>query len=104
MADLAWIKQNGKTAQGKAEYLEYLETGNKLPPTKAIKANCYHCMNSFLDGKVDCEISDCPLYPYQPYRKGKARAKRIMTEKQQEAVQKLASIRSGARRTATGSK
>ena len=104
MADIAWIRQHGKTAQGKNEYLEYLESEKKLSPARAIKANCYQCMNGYMDGKDDCEIPNCPLYPYMPYRKDKAKVKRVRTEKQQEALQKLVSLRSGTRRIASESK
>ncbi len=104
MADVAWIRKHGKTAKGKNEYLEYLETGNKLPPTKAIKAHCYHCLNLFLDGKIDCEIRDCPLYPYMPYRKEKTKAKRVRSDKQREHDRRLALLRSGAKKIMSGSK
>jgi len=60
-------------------------------------------MNSYVDGKNDCEISDCPLYPYMPYRKDKIKSKRILTEKQKESLRKLISLRSGTRRIASGS-
>jgi len=103
MTQTQWIRKNGKTAQGKQEYIEYLENKNKLSPMKAIKANCYQCMNSYVDGKNDCEISDCPLYPYKPYRKDKIKSKRILTEKQKESLRKLISLRSGTRRIASGS-
>jgi hypothetical protein len=102
MANADWIRENGKSAQGKNEYVNYLRNGQKLSPLKAIKANCYQCMNSYADGKIDCEIPDCPLYPHMPYRKDKTKARRAMTEKQQQAFEKLVSIRSGIRRTASG--
>ena len=104
MANADWIRENGKAAQGKNEYLEYLKNGQKLSPLKAIKANCYQCMNSYIDGKANCQIPDCPLYPYMPYRKDKAKVKRVRSEKQQEALQKLVSFRSGTRRVVSGSK
>jgi hypothetical protein len=104
MIETQWIKKHGKAAQGKKEYIQYLEHGRKLPPIKAIKANCYQCMGSYFDGKFDCEIPDCPLYPFMPYREDKLKAKRVMTEKQQESIQKLVNLRSGARRIASGSK
>ena len=104
MADAAWIKEHGKTAQGKNEYLSYMEDGTKLSPKKAILANCYQCLGFYIDGKNDCEIPGCPLYTYMPYRKGLEKVKRALTEKQKEAVQKLVNLRSGARKTARGSK
>ena len=88
MANADWIRENGKTAQGKSEYLEYLKNGQKLSPLKAIKANCYQCMNSYLDGKDDCQIPDCPLYPYMPYRKDKAKVKRARSGKTTRSTSK----------------
>ena len=104
MADIAWIRKHGKTAKGKNEYLSYLEHSTKLPPKQAILAQCYQCLGCYADGKVDCEIPDCPLYPYMPYRKGVEKVKRVMSEKQQESLRKLVSLRSGERRIASGSK
>jgi hypothetical protein len=99
---ILWIKNHGKKAQGKIEYIEYLETGVKLSPKNAILANCYQCMNSYMDGKLDCEIADCPLYPYMPCRKGVVKVKRILSDKQLESVQKLVTLRSVARKSACG--
>jgi hypothetical protein len=100
--EILWIKKHGIKAQGKKEYIEYLETDKKLPPRKAILANCYQCMNSYLDGRVDCEIMDCPLYSYMPYRRGMEKMKKVLSEKQQESVQKLAILRSATRKAASG--
>lgn len=33
---------------------------------RAIKAHCLGCMCGV---KIDCQIPDCPLYPYWPYKK-----------------------------------
>lgn len=56
-------------AQGRKELERHL-MGEKLTRKEAILAKCYECMNSYQDGKKDCEIKDCPLYPMMPYRKG----------------------------------
>lgn len=29
---------------------------------------CHDCMGEFSDGKIDCEMVDCPIYPFMPYR------------------------------------
>jgi hypothetical protein len=104
MADVAWIRKNGSTAKGKNEYLNHMEHGIKLSPKQAILANCYQCLGFYIDGKNDCEIPDCPLYSYMPYRKGVEKVKRVRSEKQQEAMQKLLALRSGTRRVVSGSK
>ena len=104
MADVAWVSKHGKTAQGKNEYLEYLESTKKLSPARAIKAHCYQCMNLYLDGKNDCEITDCPLYPFMPYGEDKVKVKRERSEKQIEHGRKLTLLRSSVHKTMSGSK
>jgi hypothetical protein len=69
------IKEYGKTAQGRRELLRHLE-GGKLSRKAAIKAKCYDCMNSFADGKYDCQIPDCPLYGFMPYKGKMPKGKR----------------------------
>jgi len=103
MADVAWIRKHGKTAQGKNEYLEYMETGKKLSHKQAIVANCYQCLGFYMDGKHDCEIPDCPLYPFMPYRKGVEKVKRVRSEKQMEHDRKLALWHSNVHKTMSGS-
>jgi len=34
---------------------------------EAIKQHCYGCMGG--RKKVDCEIDDCPLYEFRPFKK-----------------------------------
>ena len=63
------IKKYGKEAQGRRELIKYLE-GGKLTLKGMIKGNCYDCMGYFVDGKVDCEMPLCALYPLMSYRKG----------------------------------
>lgn len=41
--------------------------GKKLTRAAAMKAKCYECMNGYIDGRVDCGIKDCPLYPWMPF-------------------------------------
>jgi hypothetical protein len=76
-------------AQGKREYVDYLETRKKLSPIKAIKAHCY-------------QWQDCPLYPYMPYHKDAVKTKRARSEKQIEHDKNLSILRSGAKKTMIG--
>jgi hypothetical protein len=36
---------------------------------KAIKEDCIDCNGG--QKKVDCEVPDCPLYPYRPFLRNK---------------------------------
>ena len=41
----------------------------KKPSLKqAVLAMCHQCPNYWGDGKIDCEMVDCPLYHWQAYR------------------------------------
>lgn len=98
MKDTTGSLEVGILAKGRKEYTKYLETGAKLTPQGAIRANCYQCMGGYEDGKVDCGITHCPLHPYMPYRKmEQTHPKKERTEKQREADGKLALRSRGAR-------
>lgn len=100
MEDLNYIEKHGKQAQGKKELLNYLRTGKRLTPTQAIKAQCYCCGNFYLDGKIDCQMTDCPLYTFMPYRKDKpAMETQERTKKQIANDRRLSLIRTEANKT-----
>ena len=61
------VKESPLSA-GRDRMLRYL-AGEKLGRKDAIIAKCFECSNGYLDGRADCEIPGCPLYPYMPYRK-----------------------------------
>ena len=42
--------------------------GKRLGVDEAALAKCYDCMGAYADGVMDCKTSDCPLYPWMPYR------------------------------------
>lgn len=54
---------------GPKKYLHRYQINEKITLKQAVKAKCCECMGNFADGKVDCKIPECPLYPYQPYQK-----------------------------------
>jgi len=41
--------------------------GKRNSPKSAIRAKCYQCMCSYDDGREECGIATCALYPYMPY-------------------------------------
>lgn len=80
------IKKDGVTARGKRELISYLE-GRRLTHRQAIQAHCYDCMCYFIDGRADCQLTRCPLYPFMIFNKNQSKPKtRKLTE---EHVQKL---------------
>jgi hypothetical protein len=61
------VTLDGPVAIGKPQLIKHLN-GKRLTFKGAILAKCYECMGYFRDGKVDCRITKCPLYPFQAYR------------------------------------
>ncbi|MBA4391324.1 MAG: hypothetical protein C0399_10355 [Syntrophus sp. (in: bacteria)] len=98
MENIDHMKKKFKKALGRNEYIDFL-SGKKLSPTKAILADCYECTGNYSDGKVDCESQHCPLYQFMPYRKDELKVKKVLSEKQQEAFNKMAFISSGTRKS-----
>jgi hypothetical protein len=37
---------------------------------EGIAAKCCDCMGYYPDGRIDCRVPACPLYPWMPYRAG----------------------------------
>jgi len=62
------IQKYGKSAKGRKELLRHLD-GGKLTLRQAVAAQCYSCTGFYADGKEDCGLLSCPLYPFMPYRK-----------------------------------
>ena len=80
--------EKAKTASGKNEYMKFLK-GNHLCASAAIKAKCFDCCGYYEDGKVDCGIKDCPLYPWMPFGTAKKqRPKKTLSIAQKESMQK----------------
>jgi hypothetical protein len=68
------INRYGKTALGKKELLKYLG-GGRLTPKQAIMAKCFDCLGYYADGRQDCRIAKCSLYPFMPYNENSAKRK-----------------------------
>lgn len=39
--------------------------------SEAMLKKCHECSGEYEDGKVDCEVTCCPLYKWMPYKKKK---------------------------------
>jgi len=61
------------------ELLKKYLTGTVLTNAQSVKAKCCECSGFYIDGKKDCEVYTCPLYPYMPY--GKMRKKYIRPDR-----------------------
>jgi len=58
------VENLGGHVKGRGEYLKYLN-GTTITRNQAIVAKCYDCMGWFADGRQDCMIVTCPIYPYR---------------------------------------
>lgn len=57
----------GMKASGRRELLAH-SRGTRITARARCKAQCYHCMGYFQDGKEDCHNPQCPMYPLMPYK------------------------------------
>lgn len=53
-------------AKGKKELLGYMH-GKAISRSQSMAAKCFECMNGYVDGRNDCAVHDCPLYPWMPF-------------------------------------
>lgn len=74
--------------KGKKDYLDYL-SGEMFSPRKHIAMKCYDCLCGGDDGadSLDCQVYECPLYPYNPWQKTIAPPKKKMKGKDEEDEQ-----------------
>ena len=63
-----------KESAGKSNLIKHLK-GKRLTQRQAILAKCCDCMGYYVDGRNDCEMPECPLYPFMPYQADKKKAK-----------------------------
>jgi hypothetical protein len=54
-------------ARGRDE-IEAHRAGASTTRRQAMLGKCFDCMGGYRDGKVDCRVPACPLYPWMPYR------------------------------------
>lgn len=82
------ICRYGKTARGQRELIKHLE-GHCLTLRQAVYAKCNDCTGYYADGKVDCCMPGCPLYPFMPYNANRVKkvSGRKMTDAQKEKMQ-----------------
>ena len=63
---LAALSYAPKSA-GKGHLLRHLK-GDKLTQRQGILAKCCDCMGYHADGREDCLMKSCSLYPWMPYK------------------------------------
>ncbi len=66
METIAKINKHGVRAKGRPELVKHAK-GLRLTRKQSMLAKCYDCMGYYSDGVRDCEMPECPLYPYHSY-------------------------------------
>jgi hypothetical protein len=75
------IQKYGKTAKGKSELIRHLQ-GERLSRKEAIYAHCFECVGFFSDGRRDCMMPQCSLYPFMVYNRNKQKVNpKVLSEK-----------------------
>lgn len=64
----------GAASGGKSQMLRHI-AGEDLTKGEAIEAKCFDCMGGYADGRIDCQMPHCALYPWMPYKEGGPRIK-----------------------------
>jgi hypothetical protein len=54
-------------SKGKTLLIKHFN-GETMPASAAIQAKCCECNGYWIDGRQDCKMPSCPLYPWQPYK------------------------------------
>jgi hypothetical protein len=67
MNKISNVKKHGISSKGRTNLIKHLE-GKRLTQRQAILANCCECMGYYADGRKDCSMPKCPLYPFYPYK------------------------------------
>lgn len=55
---------------GRQNTIKYL-SGDMLSARQSIISHCFDCSGGYVDGRNDCEVPWCSLYPFMPYGKMK---------------------------------
>jgi len=64
---LAMVQKSGIASVGKTNLVKHLH-GERLTQRQAILAKCCDCMCYHADGRLDCQMPHCSLYPFRPYK------------------------------------
>ncbi len=60
-----------KTQSLGGKELAAYRAGRRLGQRQAIYAKCFDCRGGYVDGRLDCLVDVCSLYPYMPYRRNR---------------------------------
>lgn len=95
--------ESAPASSGRTQLLKYLSK-ERLTQRQAIVAKCCDCMGYYVDGRIDCRMPDCTLYPWMPYKGAKTEPNKTQESPKYEALppRKGGSERIKPRRTGEG--
>jgi hypothetical protein len=67
------------TGMGSTDLKRHL-AGIGLTAMQAIRAKCADCTGNYADGRVSCELPECPLFPFHPYNASRRISRRAKTQ------------------------
>ena len=59
--------EGAPASAGKTNLLKHFRV-ERLTQRQAILAKCCDCMGYHADGRIDCRMPHCSLYPFRPYK------------------------------------
>jgi hypothetical protein len=71
--DSLMARMSGAPQSSGRAYLEHYWIGGRLTARQSILAKCAVCCGYYVEGRKDCGVPTCPLYPWMPYRAGRVR-------------------------------
>jgi hypothetical protein len=66
LIDMQMAVESAPLSIGRGDALLHV-SGHKLPASSAIRVKCWDCSGHYVDGRQDCRVPWCPLYPWMPY-------------------------------------
>jgi hypothetical protein len=89
---LAMVHKNGINSAGKTNLVKHLK-GERLTQRQAILAKCCDCMCYHADGRLDCRMPHCSLYPFRPYKEDPAvSSKKVISARRRGAAPPLSKL------------
>jgi hypothetical protein len=79
LIDMQAAAESAPTSTGRRNALLHV-SGHKLSASAAISVKCWDCCGHYVDGRDDCLVPWCPLYPWMPY--GTMRKRYIRKDRQ----------------------
>ena len=86
------------SARGAKELRKHF-AGDRLTLKQMLHAMCYDCCGRYADGKTDCGMPACPLYPLMAYQRNVSyKIKTISDSQKKEISQRMKRLSKGSQK------